>query len=109
MEIRVMQQSWVYSRDTDDIPSFPHALMRESSAVEIRVHQRHDKVNAPANTVSAKLERFDEALQALFQWMKADLAYGANRVGGGVAPADLSHHRAYGSVPRRFMKYLSLL
>jgi len=26
-----------------------------------------------------------------------------NRVGGGIAPADLPHHRAYGSVPRRFM------
>ena len=28
---------------------------------------------------------------------------GAHRVGGGVAPAVLPHHRAYGSVPRRFM------
>jgi hypothetical protein len=26
-----------------------------------------------------------------------------HRVGGGIAPADLPHHRAYGSVPRRFM------
>jgi hypothetical protein len=26
----------------------------------------------------------------------------AHRVGGGVTPAVLSHHRAYGSVPRRF-------
>ncbi|MCW8984504.1 MAG: creatininase family protein, partial [Thermoanaerobaculales bacterium] len=27
----------------------------------------------------------------------------ADRVGGGIAPAVLPHHRAYGSVPRRFM------
>ena len=26
-----------------------------------------------------------------------------DRVGGGIAPAVLSHHRAYGSVPRRFL------
>ena len=26
-----------------------------------------------------------------------------DRVGGGIAPAALPHHRAYGSVPRRFM------
>ena len=26
-----------------------------------------------------------------------------HRVGGGIAPAVLPHHRAYGSVPRRFM------
>ncbi len=28
---------------------------------------------------------------------------GAHRVGGGIAPAVLPHHRAYGSVPRRFL------
>ena len=28
---------------------------------------------------------------------------GAHRVGGGVTPAVLPHHRAYGSVPRRFL------
>ncbi len=27
----------------------------------------------------------------------------SDRVGGGIAPAVLPHHRAYGSVPRRFM------
>ncbi len=26
-----------------------------------------------------------------------------NRVGGGITPAVLPHHRAYGSVPRRFL------
>ena len=29
-----------------------------------------------------------------------------NRVGGGVTHAVLPHHRAYGSVPRRFMKHM---
>ena len=29
---------------------------------------------------------------------------GEYRVGGGIAPAVLPHHRAYGSVPRRFMR-----
>ena len=29
--------------------------------------------------------------------------HGEHRVGGGIAPAVLPHHRAYGSVPRRFM------
>ena len=28
---------------------------------------------------------------------------GSDRVGGGIAPAVLPHHRAYGSVPRRFL------
>ncbi len=29
-----------------------------------------------------------------------------HRVGGGVAPTVLPHHRAYGSVPRRFMSHI---
>ena len=32
---------------------------------------------------------------------------GGYRVGGGIAPAVLPHHRAYGSVPRRFMEYIA--
>jgi L-cysteine desulfidase len=33
-----------------------------------------------------------------------DVLTGASyRVGDGIAPVDLPHHRAYGSVPRRFM------
>ena len=32
-----------------------------------------------------------------------------DRVGGGIAPAVLPHHRAYGSVPRRFLSMLLLL
>ena len=31
------------------------------------------------------------------------------RVGGGVVPAVLSHHRAYGSVPRRFLSLSAIL
>ncbi len=34
---------------------------------------------------------------------------GAHRVGPGVAPRVLSHHRAYGSVPRRFVKGIESL
>ncbi|MGI6035354.1 MAG: hypothetical protein ACOYCE_06115 [Limnochordia bacterium] len=30
-------------------------------------------------------------------------AFKPYRVGDGIAPVDLPHHRAYGSVPRRFM------
>jgi hypothetical protein len=33
--------------------------------------------------------------------------YLGNRVGGGVTPADLPHHLAYGSVPRRFLSVRS--
>lgn len=30
------------------------------------------------------------------------------RVGGGLAPSVLPHHRAYGSVPRRFTEYIGV-
>ena len=32
-----------------------------------------------------------------------------DRVGGGITPAVLSHHRAYGSVPRRFLSVLTIV
>jgi len=33
-------------------------------------------------------------------------ANAGHRVGGGITPAVLPHHRAYGSVPRRFMQHI---
>jgi len=46
--------------------------------------------------VTAKPEAKTEALTP----------WGTHRVGGGVASPVLSHHRAYGSVPRRFMRHI---
>jgi hypothetical protein len=68
--------------------------------LQIRPHDRHPC--RPANGSRCRARR------GLAPPSKCALP-GTHRVGGGIAPAVLPHHRAYGSVPRRFMSMLLLL